>query len=78
MLNLVGAESTVSWSDLTSVFSAITGQFTIPNVIGVLAGAMGIAITFVFMWFGVKKGLAIVKNAINSGRMSSGAGGRRR
>lgn len=78
MLNLVGEATSVTWANLTDVFTAITNQFTIANIIGVLAGAMGIAIAFVFMWFGVKKGLAIVKSAINSGKMTTGAGGKRR
>lgn len=68
----------VTWSSLTSIFTAITGQFTIANMVGVIAGAMGIAVTFAFMWFGVKKGLAIVKSAINSGTLSSGGKARRK
>lgn len=69
---------TITWSDLTSVFSSITSQFTIQNMVGVIAGALAIAVVFCFMWFGIKKGMAIVKSALNSGTLSTGGKARRR
>ena len=56
MLGLLGEATAITWADLSSVFSEITGQFTIANMVGVLKGAFGIAILFVFFWFGIKKG----------------------
>lgn len=78
MIRILAEATTVTWSSLSSFFTAITNQFTVANVLGVLAGAMGIAIVFVFLWFGIKKGLAILKPAMNSGTLSSGGGRRRR
>lgn len=75
---MIGAETGITWTDLTSVFASITGQFTVPNMVGVVAGALGIAVVFCFMWFGIKKGMAIIKSAINSGTLSTGGKARRR
>jgi hypothetical protein len=75
---MIGADTPITWADLTSVFSSITGQFTVPNMVGVVAGALGIAVVFCFMWFGIKKGMAIIKSAINSGTLSTGGKARRR
>lgn len=68
----------ITWTDLTSVFTAITAQFSIASMVGVIAGALGIAVVFCFMWFGLKKGMAIIKSAINSGTLSTGGKARRR
>lgn len=59
----------VSWSDLSSIFTAITTQITVANIVGVLAGAVGIAIGFVFMWFAYRKGKAIVTAAFKKGSL---------
>lgn len=75
---MLAADTPITWADLTSVFSSITGQFTVPNMVGVVAGALGIAVIFCFMWFGIKKGMAIIKSAINSGTLSTGGKARRR
>jgi hypothetical protein len=75
---MIGADTPITWADLTSVFSSITGQFTVPNMVGVVAGALGIAVVFCFMWFGIKKCMAIIKSAINSGTLSTGGKARRR
>lgn len=75
---MLGAENAITWADLTSVFASITGQFTVPNMVGVIAGALGVSIVFCFMWFGIKKGMAIIKSAINSGTLSTGGKARRR
>lgn len=75
---MIGADTPITWADLTSVFSSITGQFTVPNMVGVIAGALGIAVVFCFMWFGIKKGMAIIKTALNSGTLSTGGKARRR
>lgn len=76
-LGLLGEGTAIAWSDISSVFSNITSQFSVASIISVLGGAFGIAIGFVFMWFGIKKALAILKPAINGGSISSGGGKRR-
>lgn len=64
------AETTaVTWSDLSSIFTAITSQLTVSNIVGVLAGAVGIAIGFVFMWFAYRKGKSIITSAFKKGSL---------
>lgn len=60
------------------IVEAITGTFTVQQIITLLAGVFGAAIGFVFMWFVIKRVIKILMGAINGGNLSSGAGGRRR
>lgn len=61
----------ISWADLSSVLSAITGQISVTTVIAVVAGAIGAAIGLVFMWWGVRKLIRVLMNAFRSGRLSA-------
>lgn len=76
MLGMIGEATT--WADLTSIFTTVTGQFSVANMVGVISGALGISVVFSFMWFGAKKGMAILRTAINNGALSTGGKGRRR
>lgn len=67
----------IAWSDLAPVATALTDAIPVANVIGILAGIFGVSAVFVLLWFGIKKLIRVFFGAVNSGRMSSGAGGRR-
>lgn len=75
---MLGEVTPITWADLTSVFSSITSQFTVPNMIGVIGGALTVSIAFVFMWWGLKKGMSIISSAMNSGRLSTGGKSKKR
>lgn len=75
---MLGEVTPITWADLTSVFTSITSQFTVPNMIGVIGGALTIAIVFVFMWWGLKKGMAIIRSAMNNGTLSTGGKSKKR
>ena len=49
------------------MIDAITAQISVSQVVGVLAAAAAIAITFVFMWWGVRK---VTKMVMGSDRDS--------
>lgn len=66
-----GTSTTVGWSDLSDVLTAITGQISVSTVIAVVAGAIGAAIGLVFMWWGVRKLIRVIMNAFRSGKLSS-------
>lgn len=61
----------ISWSDLSSVLSAITGQISVTTVIAVVAGAIGAAIGLVFMWWGVRKLIRVLMGAFRNGKLSA-------
>lgn len=65
---LVGEVTTVGWSTLTDVISAVTNQISTTAILGVLAGAIGISIGFVFLWWGVRKGIRMILDAAKSGK----------
>lgn len=63
-------EGAITSSSFSSVISAITGQISVATVVEVLAYAAGLAIGFVFMWWGVRKALKVLMKAFRSGRAS--------
>lgn len=65
------AESTaISWSDLSAVVTAITGQISVTTIIAVIAGAIGVSIGMVFMWWGVRKAAKVIMAAARRGKLS--------
>lgn len=49
------------------MIDAITAQVSVQTIVGVLASAAAIAITFVFMWWGVRKVTRMVMGSARSG-----------
>ena len=67
---LYGA-TTVTLSDFQSVLDALTAQFSVTTIVAVLAGVLAIGVAFVFMWWGVRKGLRMLMSAIRKGKVSA-------
>lgn len=63
------AGSSIGWSDLSSVLTAMTSQISVTTVIGVIAGVVGAAIALVFMWWGVRKLARTLMAAFRSGKL---------
>lgn len=61
------ASTAVSFTTFKSVIDAITAQVSVANIVSVLAAAAAIAITFVFMWWGVRKVTRMVMGSARSG-----------
>lgn len=61
------ASTAVTFTTFKSVIDAITAQVSVANIVGVLAAAAAIAITFVFMWWGVRKVTKMVMGSARSG-----------
>lgn len=57
----------VSFATFKSVIDAITAQVSVANIVSVLAAAAAIAITFVFLWWGVRKVTRMVMGSARSG-----------
>lgn len=60
----------VTFADFKSVIDAITAQVSVSQVVGVLAAAAAIAVTFVFMWWGVRKVTRMVMGSARSGKIN--------
>lgn len=60
----------ITFADFKSVIDAITAQVSVTQIVGVLAAAAAIAITFVFMWWGVRKVTKMVMGSARSGKIN--------
>lgn len=63
------AAAGVTYSTLEPILTAITSQITATNILGVVAGAGGVAIGFVFLWWGGRKLTSIIMGAFRKGRL---------
>lgn len=50
---------------------ALVGSITPGQIVAVLAGIIGVGMTFVLMWFGVRKLISIFKKAVTKGKISA-------
>ena len=53
------------------IFDNILKQFSVANIVSLLAAVIGAGIVFVFLWWAIRKGLNILMSAIRKGRVSS-------
>lgn len=65
---LAAGDTSVSLDSFKSVLESITGQFSITQIVAVLAGIIGLGIGFVFMWWGIRKGISSLMGAIKKGK----------
>lgn len=49
---------------------ALVGSITPAQIVAVLAAMVGVGMTFVLMWFGVRKLISIFKKAVTRGKIS--------
>lgn len=59
---------TVSSSTIMDILTAITSQFSVTQIVAMIAGLLGVSMTFVFLWWGVRKGSKMVISAVKSGK----------
>jgi len=65
---LLTETNSVGWDTFKSIFDAITAQFSVTNIVALLGGLVAFCISFVFLWWGVKKGFRAAMSAVMSGR----------
>lgn len=67
---LADTGTTVGWSDVSSIISAITSQISVTSVVGVIAGALGISVGLAFVWWVARKGVRTLMSAFRKGKVS--------
>ena len=67
---LAATGTTVGWSDVSSIMSAITSQISVTSVVGVIAGALGISVGLAFVWWVARKGVRTLMSAFRKGKVS--------
>lgn len=69
MLNVfLTTTESVTASTIMDILNAITSQFSISQIVAMIAGLLGVSMTFVFLWWGVRKGSKMVISAVKSGK----------
>ncbi len=62
-------------NDISTVIAplstALTSSITPAQIVAVLAGIIGVGMTFVLMWFGVRKLISIFRKAVTKGKISA-------
>lgn len=56
--------------DFTSIIQAITAEVSVENILAVLTTVIGVAVAFVFFWWGARKVTRVVMSAFRKGRLS--------
>ena len=62
--------TTVTTSTIMDILTAITAQFSVAQIVAMIAGILGVSMAFVFLWWGVRKGASVVFRAVKSGKFS--------
>lgn len=60
--------TTLGWSDIASILEPVTNQFSVPTIVGIIVGILGISTAFVFMWWGVRKAYSVIMSAVTKGK----------
>lgn len=55
--------------DLSPFIDKLTGSITPAQILTILGSVIGIGMTFVLMWFGVRKAISIFRDAATKGKM---------
>lgn len=65
-------ENTTSMVEiLQPLTTAVTNSITPAQIVGIIAGVIGVGMTFVLMWFGVRKLISIFRKAVTKGKISA-------
>lgn len=66
-------------TDWANVITGVTGQFSVANIVAVIASVVAAGIGFVFLWWGVRIAFRSIMGAVKNGTLSINAKrGRRR
>ena len=63
------AEGEVSAIDFSGLVTALQNSITPAQLLTILASIIGVGMTFVLMWFGVRKLIKIFTTALQRGRL---------
>lgn len=63
-----GATTAVTSDQIIGVLAGLLEQFSVANIIALIAGIIGFCVVFVFLWWGVRKGFKAAMTAITKGR----------
>lgn len=59
----------VGVSDIQSIITSVTGQFSVGTIVAVLAAGIAAAATFVFLYWGARKLLGMLMAGVKKGKV---------
>lgn len=63
-----GGSTSVGFTDISDILTAVTTQFSVSNIVAVIAGILGVTTAFVFLWWGVRKAYRAIIAGTTRGR----------
>lgn len=58
----------IGYTDISSILTTVTNQFSVANIVAMIAGILGVTVVFVFLWWGVRKGFRAITKAATRGK----------
>lgn len=58
----------IGYDDISSILTTVTSQFSVANIVALIAGILGVTVVFVFLWWGVRKGFRAITKAATKGK----------
>ena len=55
-------------STIQSILDTVTTQFSVSNIVAMIAGILGVTVAFVFLWWAVRKGFKAIVAAATKGK----------
>lgn len=58
----------ISITTIQSILDTVTTQFSVSNIVAMIAGILGVTVAFVFLWWAVRKGFKAIVAAATKGK----------
>lgn len=58
----------ISISTIQTILDSVTTQFSVSNIVAMIAGILGVTVAFVFLWWAVRKGFRAIVAAATKGK----------
>lgn len=58
----------IGYDDISQILTSVTSQFSVANIVAMIAGILGVTVVFVFLWWGVRKGFKAITKAATRGK----------
>lgn len=58
----------ISISTIQTILDTVTTQFSVSNIVAMIAGILGVTVAFVFLWWAVRKGFKAIVAAATKGK----------
>lgn len=69
MLGLYLTSQQIGSDTIMSILEAITSTMSVSQLVAMIAGIVGVGMTFVFLWWGVRKGFRSIMGAVTKGKL---------